>query len=98
MRPLRRAAAGILPWPRPGSDLRCLAHSGPNPQRGESSMTDAAPGSAGPRMHTEEEIQSYSVEPIEPLTGPIVLAEADPEWPAVFAREEERIRSILGDR
>jgi GrpB-like predicted nucleotidyltransferase (UPF0157 family) len=29
---------------------------------------------------------------------PIMLAEYDPEWPELFAREEARIRTILGDR
>lgn len=29
---------------------------------------------------------------------PINLVEYDPEWPALYAREETRIRSILGDR
>ncbi len=29
-------------------------------------------------------------------TGPIVIAEYDPSWPAVFTREEKRIRTVLG--
>ena len=32
------------------------------------------------------------------LAGPITLAEYDPSWPALYEREEARIRSILGDR
>ena len=32
------------------------------------------------------------------LTKPIEILEYDPEWPALYAREEERIGSILGDR
>ena len=29
---------------------------------------------------------------------PIEIVEYDPEWPRLYAREEERIRSVLGDR
>ena len=38
------------------------------------------------------------VEPPPKLSGPIELAPYDPTWPELFAREEARIRSILGDR
>ena len=65
-------------------------------------MTDrpADPGEApatSKRM-TDDEIEAMSVGPIPPLAGPIVLAEPDPAWPGLFAREEARIRSILGAR
>lgn len=36
--------------------------------------------------------------PIEPLNRKIVLDDYDPEWPRLYAREEARIRSVLGDR
>ena len=39
---------------------------------------------------------AWVVEPPK-LAGPVVLADYDPAWPALFAREAERIRSILGD-
>ncbi len=32
------------------------------------------------------------------VDGPIVLAEFDPAWPAIYEREAGRLRSILGDR
>ncbi len=32
------------------------------------------------------------------LEGTVVLAEYDPEWPAMYARGEEKIRAALGDR
>ena len=32
------------------------------------------------------------------LDGPVLLENPDPEWPAQFARESERIRAALGDR
>ena len=65
-------------------------------------MTDrpADPGEARAtgKQRTDDEIQAIWVEPIQPLAGPIILAEPDPAWPGLFAREEARIRSILGER
>jgi len=58
-------------------------------------MTDRA--ASRPPM-TKDQIEAYSVGEMAPLTGPIVLAESDPDWPASYTREESRIRSILGDR
>jgi GrpB-like predicted nucleotidyltransferase (UPF0157 family) len=34
----------------------------------------------------------------QPLAAPIEVRDYDPEWPRLYAREEERIRSILGER
>jgi GrpB-like predicted nucleotidyltransferase (UPF0157 family) len=47
---------------------------------------------------SKEEIEAVVVGAIEPLTGPITFVEYDPAWPELYAREETRIRSILGDR
>jgi GrpB-like predicted nucleotidyltransferase (UPF0157 family) len=33
-----------------------------------------------------------------PLPGPIEIRRYDPEWPALYEREEARIRAVLGDR
>ena len=46
---------------------------------------------------TEEELQAVTVGSVTRLTGHIELAEPDPAWPELFAREAERIRSLLGD-
>jgi GrpB-like predicted nucleotidyltransferase (UPF0157 family) len=54
-------------------------------------------GSAA-RPMTEAEIQAMVVGGAKPLTGPITFVEYDPRWPGLFAREEARIRAILGDR
>jgi len=32
------------------------------------------------------------------VDGPIVLADYDPDWPALYEREAARVRSLLGDR
>ncbi|MGC9666749.1 GrpB family protein [Planosporangium sp. 12N6] len=47
---------------------------------------------------TEAEIRQATVGPVERLTGRIEISDYDPEWPAMFAREAERIRGALGDR
>jgi GrpB-like predicted nucleotidyltransferase (UPF0157 family) len=47
---------------------------------------------------TEEEIQAVHLVPLTPLTGPIEIADHDPEWPLLFLREAARIRDVLGER
>jgi GrpB-like predicted nucleotidyltransferase (UPF0157 family) len=47
---------------------------------------------------TKEQIEAITVGDLEPLSGPITFVDYDPSWPALYAREEARIRSILGDR
>src|SRR4051794_12024069 len=34
----------------------------------------------------------------KPLTAPIEIREYDPEWPALYTRDEDRIRRVLGER
>jgi GrpB-like predicted nucleotidyltransferase (UPF0157 family) len=50
------------------------------------------------KLRTDEEIAAYRIGPPEILNSPIHLAEYDPAWPDLFAREAERIRAVLGDR
>jgi len=47
---------------------------------------------------TEAAIHAATVGELRPLTAPIQLAEHDPRWPALFAREQARIRGALGER
>ena len=49
-------------------------------------------------LQSDELLQAVRLEKIVPLNGPIYLADYDPEWPRLFAREAERIRDILGDK
>lgn len=51
------------------------------------------------RQTTEEELRAAHVsgEPAR-LDGRIDLAEYDPEWPRLFSREADRIRTLLGER
>ncbi len=46
----------------------------------------------------EEDIRAYTIGELQPLTAPIRLVDYDPAWPALFEREERRIRSALGAR
>jgi GrpB-like predicted nucleotidyltransferase (UPF0157 family) len=46
----------------------------------------------------EDELQAFTVGELQPLAGPIVLADYDPEWATLFEREANRIRTILGER
>jgi GrpB-like predicted nucleotidyltransferase (UPF0157 family) len=47
---------------------------------------------------TEEQIRAATVGELTPLTRRIEIVDYDPGWPRLFARENVRIRSCLGDR
>ena len=47
---------------------------------------------------TEEEIRAYTIGELKPLSSRILIVEYDPQWPELFAREADRIRSLLGSR
>jgi GrpB-like predicted nucleotidyltransferase (UPF0157 family) len=49
-------------------------------------------------LRSDEDLQEARVGPIVPHNAPITLADYDPQWPALFAREADRIRALLGDR
>jgi GrpB-like predicted nucleotidyltransferase (UPF0157 family) len=60
-------------------------------------MSDQRP--AVDRVHsTEEQLRAVTVGELRPLSGPILLVDYDPDWPAQFRREADRIRAALGDR
>jgi beta-N-acetylhexosaminidase len=46
----------------------------------------------------EASLRAFTVGAPAQLNAPIELADYDPRWPELFAREEERIRAALGDR
>ena len=51
-----------------------------------------------PTPMTEEQIRASIIGEIQPLTAPVTFVDYDTAWPTLFAREERRIRSVLGDR
>ena len=70
----------------------------PDPRAPARTASNDSTASNHRRPSTDAEIQAAYVDVLEPLTKPITFSEYDPAWPALYAREEERIRSILGDR
>ncbi len=46
---------------------------------------------------SDEEIAAARIGPPDFLDGPVQLVEYDDAWPALYVREEERIRAALGD-
>jgi GrpB-like predicted nucleotidyltransferase (UPF0157 family) len=49
-------------------------------------------------MRSEEELRAALVGDALPSSGPVVLADYDPEWRRLFEREADRIRDALGAR
>jgi GrpB-like predicted nucleotidyltransferase (UPF0157 family) len=47
---------------------------------------------------TEEQIRTCTIGEPEPLSGRILIVDYDPQWPELFKREAERIRTALGTR
>jgi len=51
----------------------------------------------GPTSERDEKILEALVDGAQPSAGPVVLVDYDPEWPALYEREETRIRGALGE-
>jgi GrpB-like predicted nucleotidyltransferase (UPF0157 family) len=47
---------------------------------------------------TEEQIRTYTVGEMKPLSCRIPIVDYDPQWPVLFGREADRIRAALGSR
>ena len=47
---------------------------------------------------TDEEIRAARIGEVVPYAERVVLVEYDPKWPALYRREEDRIRAALGDQ
>jgi GrpB-like predicted nucleotidyltransferase (UPF0157 family) len=52
----------------------------------------------GHSLQSEEYLRAHTVGDLEPLSARIRIVDYDPQWPHLFQREAERIRSILADR
>jgi GrpB-like predicted nucleotidyltransferase (UPF0157 family) len=46
----------------------------------------------------EDELRAATVGDLQPLSGPIVLTDYDPQWPRLFERDAARIPTALGER
>jgi GrpB-like predicted nucleotidyltransferase (UPF0157 family) len=51
-----------------------------------------------PAPLTKEQLQAVHINGLAPITGPIELADYDPHWPTLFAREAARVRAAVGNR
>src|ERR687896_764080 len=49
-------------------------------------------------MSREDELRASTVGELQPLSGPIEIADYDPGWPDLFRREADRLRATLGER
>jgi GrpB-like predicted nucleotidyltransferase (UPF0157 family) len=49
------------------------------------------------KLSSDEEVQAARIGGVTPYAERVILAEYDPQWPALFRREEDRIRGALGD-
>jgi GrpB-like predicted nucleotidyltransferase (UPF0157 family) len=67
------------------------------PQPEEPNET-ATPAATTRDESSEEHLRAIHTVPLVPLNGQIELAEYDPEWPRLYAREAERIRGALRER
>jgi GrpB-like predicted nucleotidyltransferase (UPF0157 family) len=64
----------------------------------DANITPGEPAATERVETTAEQLRAIHVQPLVPLNGPIYLAEYDPAWPRLFAREAGRIRAALGER
>ena len=46
----------------------------------------------------DHQLQEITVGALEPHNAPITLAPYDPDWPRLFSREADRLRSVLGNQ
>nr|WP_126601947.1 GrpB family protein [Dictyobacter aurantiacus] len=54
--------------------------------------------SSSSKTTTEEQLRAYTIGELVPLTGQIQIVDYDAEWPLLFEREAEYIRTALGER
>jgi GrpB-like predicted nucleotidyltransferase (UPF0157 family) len=68
------------------------------PRINKKKSADSSHGTSADLSSSEEQMRAVTVGPLVPLTGLIELAEYDPVWPQLYAREKERIQAALGDK
>lgn len=51
-----------------------------------------------PRATTEAQLHACTIGELRPYAEKVIVVDYDPSWPALFEREAERVRSILGAR
>jgi GrpB-like predicted nucleotidyltransferase (UPF0157 family) len=61
------------------------------------SNVEKAPALDNSTQCIEEEIRTHAIGELKPLSSRILIVDYDPHWPELFAREADRIRSVLGN-
>ena len=56
-----------------------------------------APQADGTDEERDHQLQEITVGALEPHNAPITLAPYEPDWPRLFSREADRLRSVLGN-
>lgn len=57
---------------------------------------EGLPSDEGVELSSDEALRRTRVRELTPHDAPIVLVEPDPNWPRLYEREADRIRSVLG--
>src|SRR5271165_1688620 len=110
-RPSRRNRADRLHRAGPSGRARGAGEAGPDLHPGPVPRT-WDPALAHPRLRRrrgeperqavsgarEAELAKVAVGAPRPLNGPVILADYDPAWPALFEAQAARIREALGER
>ena len=91
---------------------RAFFSSGDEPDEGKET-TSSAPPTASDKPLVREDLKvtvgeggsgksqndpSVPINTSTPIDGQVILVDYDPSWPEMYAREEARIRTALGDR
>jgi GrpB-like predicted nucleotidyltransferase (UPF0157 family) len=60
-------------------------------------LNDTKPPGNHPPL-TEEQVRTHTIGALKPLSGRVLFADYDPQWPVLFEREAGRIQAVLGRR
>jgi GrpB-like predicted nucleotidyltransferase (UPF0157 family) len=76
-------------------EIERVAGRSPN-ETGPTRSESLVPADRAPM--TEEQLRAATIGEPTRLSGPVKVADYDPGWPRLFAREADRVRAALGDR
>ena len=64
---------------------------------GKRRIVSSTPKETGAELISDEALQRLTIGQRKPHNAPITLVDYDPGWAALFAREADRIRAVLGE-
>src|ERR1035441_9874090 len=65
---------------------------------GEAAMSNKTQQGGNLEPLSEKQISNLTIGGLKPISGRISIVGYDPEWPELFKREADRVRSTLGGR